>query len=207
MAVGEQCDQKLAELHTKLEIAGSNLLKANDKRDADKRRLTRQVQNLKRINEDQRQETLKMVEAHDRLQRAAAEMNNLRLSTTKNLLSNTDIECLSQQLSQIPADLSGGQSSTMSSPASHRKKRSRVSDTPLARRIQRTPLTALKNQFNVTPMTVKGGKKVQGLFLGSMTQDEESAADPHDPSKNVIASSAFGKFVADEEGFSQFNIS
>jgi hypothetical protein len=56
-------------------------------------------------------------------------------------------------------------------------------------------------------MTIKGGKKLESLFLGSMTQDEESAADTHDPSENGIASSGFGKFVADEEGFSQFNIS
>jgi hypothetical protein len=38
-------------------------------------------------------------------------------------------------------------------------------------------MTAIKDQVNVTPMTVKGGNKVERLFLGSLTQDEESAVD------------------------------
>jgi hypothetical protein len=199
-AFREQCDQQISALQTKREIAESNLLIANEKKDTEKRRLTRQVQNLKRISEDQRQEMLKMVQAHDRLQRAAAEMNTLRLSTTKHL-SNLDIESLSQQLSQIPADLSGN--SRVESPAAHRSKRSRVSDTPLARRIQRTPLTTLRSRSNITPMSVKPGKQT-GLFLGSMTQDEE-AVGTRTPAKDVV-SSAYGEFVADDEGFSQFDI-
>jgi hypothetical protein len=149
-----------------------------------------------------------MVQAHDRLQRAAAEMNTLRFSTTRSL-SNADIESLSQQLSQIPADLSGGQSPVASSPAPHRAKRSRIGDTPLARRIQRTPLTALNNrgnQVNVTPMTTKATKQDQNLFLGSMTQDEESPAKTRVPPKSVVASSNYGELVADEEGFSRFDI-
>jgi hypothetical protein len=145
-----------------------------------------------------------MVQAHDRLQRAAAEMNTIRFSTTRSL-SNADIESLSQQLSQIPADLSGRQSPVASSPASHRSKRSRIGDTPLARRIQRTPLTALKNrenQVNVTPMIIKATKPDQNLFIGSMTEDEESPMKIRSPAKSAVASSNYGELIADgERGF------
>ena len=151
-------------MQTKWEIAESNLIKMSEKKDLEKRRLTRQVHStvksfltiqvhrLKQINEDQRQEMLQMVEAHDRLQRAAAEMNTLRFSTRRNLLDNPDVDMLSQQLSQIPADLSCGQSPVVSSPVSHRSKRSRVSNTPVTRRLPRVPLTALKNQVNIVPV-------------------------------------------------------
>ena len=90
-----------------------------------------------------------MVQAHDRLQHVAAEMNALRLSTTRNLLSSADMDSLSQQLSQIPGDLTGGQPPVVS-PLPHRSKRTRVGDTPLAQRIQRTPMTALRNPVTCT---------------------------------------------------------
>ena len=146
-----------------------------------------------------------MVEAHERLQRAAAEMNTLRFSTTRNLLNNPDIDMLSQQLSQIPADLSCGQSPLISSPVSHRSKRSRVGDTPLTRRLQRVPLTALKNRVNVVPIALEQGKKdVQ--YSGSMTQDEEDEARLSPVKKKIVIGSEYGDLITDEEGFSQFDI-
>jgi hypothetical protein len=43
MTVREECDQKISAMETKWEIAESNLMKINEKKDTDKRRLTRQV--------------------------------------------------------------------------------------------------------------------------------------------------------------------
>ena len=185
-----------------------------EKKDTEKRRLTRQVYSttkslttqvhrLKQINEDQQQEMLRMVEAHDRLQRAAAEMNTLRFSTTRNLLNNSDIDVLSQQLSQIPADLSCGQSPIISSPVSHRSKRSRVSDTPLTRGLQRVPLTALKNRVNIVPIAREQAEQDVRCSV-SMTQDEEDEV-RQSPVKRAIGSE-YGDLIPDEEGFSQFDI-
>jgi len=170
------------------------------KKDTEKRRLTRQIQQLKRINEDQRQEMLKMVEAHARLQQAAAEMNRLRLSTTRNLLSAADGDLLSQQLSQIAADLVDEGSLEVSSPVSHRSKRSRQEETP-ARKSPRAPLSALRNQENVTPLTMrKQVKMVNDPKSCSPTQSQES------PVKKMISGSEYGDFIPDEGSFSQFDI-
>jgi len=160
------------------------------------------------MNEDQRQEMLKMVEAHDRLQRAAAEMNTLRFSTTRSLLSNPDVDMLSQQFSQIPADLSGGQvqSPVVSSPVPHRSKRSRVGETPVSRRLQRIPLGALMNNGNNPPMEPELGKK-EVEFASSVTQDEEVDRGHSSPLKATIAiGSEYGDLIPDEDGFSEFDI-
>jgi hypothetical protein len=148
---------------------------------------------------------LRMVEAHDRLQRAAAEMNTLRFSTTRNLLENPDIDMLSQQLSQIPANLSCAQSPIISSPVSHRSKRSRVGDTPLTRTQQRVPLTMLKNRVNVVPIALEREKKnVQ--YSGSMTQDEEDEVRESPIKRATMIGSEYGDLIPDEEGFSQFDM-
>lgn len=143
-----------------------------------------------------------MVGAHDRLQRVAAEMNSLRFSTARDLLNHSDVDILSQQLSQIPANLSGGQSSIISSPVSHRSKRCRVGDTPLTRRIPRTPLTALRNKVNVVPVT--GKKSVE--YSGSVTQDEEDGDKLSPLKKVVVIGGEYEDLIPDEEGFSQFDI-
>jgi hypothetical protein len=140
-----------------------------------------------------------MVEAHDRLQRAAAEMNTLRFSTRRNL---SDVDLLSQQLSEIPADLSG--SPLVSSPVSHRSKRSRLGETP-ATRIQRTPLTTLKNRVNRVPVTVQQTKKDVD-YSGSVTQDEEEEGRQSPVKRIVPISSEYGDLIPDEDGFSQFDI-
>src|SRR5277367_700172 len=162
---------------------------------------------MKQINEDQRQEMLKMVEAHDRLQRAAAEMNTLRFSTTRSFLNNPDIDMLSQQFSQIPADLSGGQvqSPIVSSPVSHRSKRSRL-ETPVSRRLQRIPFAAVKNSGNATPVAPKPGKK-EVDFASSVTQDEEVDRRQSSLLKSAVPiGSEYGDLIPDEEGFSEFDI-
>lgn len=140
---------------------------------------------------------IKMVEAHDRLQRAAAEMNTLRFSTR----NFPDIDMLSQQLSQIPADLSG--SPIVSSPVSHRSKRSRSGDTPLTRRL-RVPLTTLNNRVNVVTSGIENGTK-DVEYSGSVTQDEEEVG--RSPVKRIAPiSSDYADLIPDEEGFSQFDI-
>lgn len=140
-----------------------------------------------------------MVEAHDRLQRAAAEMNTLRFSTRRNL---SDVDLLSQQLSEIPADLSG--SPVVSSPVSHRSKRSRLGETPMTK-IQRTPLTTLKNRGNLAPVAVQQTKK-DVEYSGSVTQDEEEEGRESPVKRIVPISSEYGDLIPDEEGFSQFDI-
>lgn len=60
-----------------------------------------------------------MVEAHGRLQRAAAEMNTLRFKTIE-----SDVDGLSQALSQLPTG------DVEESPVANRKKRSRGGETP-----------------------------------------------------------------------------
>lgn len=139
-----------------------------------------------------------MVEAHDRLQRAAAEMNTLRFSTRRNL---SDVDLLSQQLSEIPADFSG--SPVVSSPVSHRSKRSRLGETPMTK-IQRTPLTTLKSRGNLVPVAVQQTKDVE--YSGSVTQDEEEEGRESPVKRIVPVSSEYGDLIPDEEGFSQFDI-
>ena len=124
-----------------------------------------QIHKLKQFSEEQRQQLVKMAQFHDRLQRAAAEMNTLGFSTA--LLSRTEIDVLSQHLSQIPADLSGIQSSA-SSPQRRRSKRVRTDQLST---IQRTPLVSLNSHSNVTPITIKS-KRIKHIS-GSSTQDEE----------------------------------
>jgi hypothetical protein len=142
-----------------------------------------------------------MAKAHERLQLAAAEMNTLRISATRNLL-NSDIDSLSQQLSQIPADLSG-QSPVVSSPIPHRSKRSRLGDTPLRSRAHRVAFTPLKNGGNVTFVTPKSAKKNDGLS-GSITQDEED--ENVLPKKGSAVDTEYGDLILDDGGFSQFDI-
>jgi hypothetical protein len=80
-----------------------------------------------------------MVEAHDRLQRAAAEMNTLRFKTI-----GSDVDGLSQALSQLAAG------ETEESPVGHRMKRRRT-ETPARMRgslsIEETP-TSEKTRSN-----------------------------------------------------------
>jgi hypothetical protein len=150
---------------------------------------------------------LKMVDAHDRLQRAAAEMNTLR---ARSFLANSDPASLSQQFSQlVPPDIAE-QSDIASSPVSHRSKRSRISETPLRRRSQRLPLSALKNQTNISPIKVSPTKgkdlKMGEEILGSVTQSQEGD-ERHVPLKSGITGSEYGDLFVDEDGFSQFDIS
>jgi hypothetical protein len=175
-----------------------NALKA--KKDSEKGRLTRQIRQLKRINDDQRQEMLKMIEAHARVQQAAAEMNRLRLTTTRNLLTAEDIDLLSQQLSQIPGDFVDHASPVVSSPVSHRSKRSRLEYS--MRKTPRTPLSALKNTDNATPQTISKQVKILGATKScSPTQSQESPI-----KKGVVSETEYGDFIPDEGGFSQFEI-
>jgi hypothetical protein len=147
-----------------------------------------------------------MVDAHDRLQRAAAEMNTLR---TRSFLANSDPTSLSQQFSQLPGDMAE-QSDIVSSPVFHRSKRSRVSETPL-RRSQRLPLAALKNQTNISPIKVSPAKgkevKMGEEIMGSVTQSQEGDEEKHVPLKSGIVGSEYGDLFVDEDGFSQFDIS
>lgn len=46
LSVREDCDQKISAMETKWEIAQSNLAKSNEKKDTEKRRLTRQVRTI-----------------------------------------------------------------------------------------------------------------------------------------------------------------
>jgi len=140
------------------------------------------------------------MEAQDRLQRAVAEMNTLRIAT-RNVLDNVDVDSLSQQLSQIPGDLSGGQQQHgMSSPVGHRAKRSRITETPSSLRLQRIPLAPMDSRTNMTPAKQQSsGKKLRS---SSVTQDEEPALSSR--KKRVTIGSEYGDLIGDGEGFSQF---
>jgi len=140
-----------------------------------------------------------MVEAHDRLQRAAADMNKLRFSTTNPFLPN-DMDLLSQQLSQNPGDISGGQSLHTLWPIPYNAKRSCGDDSPFSRRSQRTPLSAIRNCRNAVPTSNARPKLIDNRFPGSSTQDEEGMSKNH-PSLG----SEYGYMIADEDGFSQFD--
>ena len=142
---------------------------------------------------------LRMVEAHTRLQQAVSEMNSFRFTATKNI-HTTDMDSLSQQLSQIPADLLDGQSPVVPSPDLRRSKRVRVEETPLRRIQPRLPLSALKNRSNVTPAPAKSSVKLPpGKELTcSPTQDEE------EPARKRV-SSEYGDLIVDQD-FSQFDI-
>lgn len=139
-----------------------------------------------------------MVEAHDLLQRAAAEMNTLR---TRSFLNNSDVEMLSQQLSQIPADFSSAQS-VVSPSVAHRSKRSRVADTTGTRT---APLSPLKNQVNVTPTSLKPEKRVREIS-SSVTRDDGEYVDNILGTKSDAIGNEYGDLIPDEEGFSQFDI-
>ena len=84
-----------------------------------------------------------MVEAHDRLQRAAAEMNTLRFKTI-----GSDVDGLSQALSQLAAG------ETEESPVGHRMKRRR-GETPARMRsslsIEETPTSEKPRSKRVEP--------------------------------------------------------
>ena len=87
---------------------------------------------------------IRMVEAHDRLQRAAAEMNTLRFRTI-----NSNVDGLSQGLSQIP----GGDGDE--SPIGNRRKRSRGGETPVT---MRSSLSV-----DMTPVEVRSALKVRSI--------------------------------------------
>ena len=144
-----------------------------------------------------------MMEAQDRLQRALAEMNSLRIAT-RSVLDNADIDSLSQQLSQIPGDLSGVHRSGISSPVGHRAKRSRLTETPSSLRLQRIPLAPMDSQTNVTP--AKPQSSENKLRSSSVTQDEEDEV-PAAPStkRRPTIGSEYGDLIGDE-AFSQFVI-
>ena len=139
-----------------------------------------------------------MVEAHDRLQRAAAEMNTLR---TRSFLNDSDVEMLSQQLSQIPANFSGTQS-VVSPTVAHRSKRSRAADTTCTRT---TPLSPLKNRVNVTPASLKHEKRIREIS-SSVTRDDGEYVSNILVTKPDAIGSEYGDLIPDEEGFSQFDI-
>ena len=146
-----------------------------------------------------------MVQAHDRLQRAAAEMNTLRLSTTRSFLDNSEVDILSQQLSQIPADLSSGKSPVVISPIVHRSKRSRTGYALGARTATKEPLSPSKNHINVSPVPIESGKRGVEI-LSSVTQDEEEQIEESPVKKPGATGSEYGDLIADETGFSQFDI-
>ena len=159
-----------------------------------------QVHQLKRVNEDQRQEMLRMIEAHARVQQAAAEMNRLRFTATRNILTADDIDSLSQQLSQIPKDFTDHGSPAVSSPVSHRSKRSRLAETPKLK-TPRAPLSTVQNRINIVSTTARKSVKMAGETQSS-TQDEEGS-----PIKKVASGdSEYGDLIPDEEGFSQFDM-
>jgi hypothetical protein len=145
---------------------------------------------------------MEMVEAHTRLQQAVADMNSFRFTATKDLTAMVDIDSLSQQLSQIPADLEDDVLSAISPPMTRSTKRIRVEDTPLRRVQQRVPLSALKNPANITPRTRKSVRlpSPEKELTCSPTQDDES------PSNRKPKSSEYGDLIPDENGFSQFDI-
>jgi hypothetical protein len=136
-----------------------------------------------------------MVAAHERLQRAAAEMNTFHLSTNK-IFNTSEIDMLSQQLSQIPGDLSG-KSSHATSPVLHRAKRSRLGD--LSPKRARVPLVTIINKDNGCPDSE--GKQLE--FPGSVTQDEEVVEES--PIIKSLIGSEYEHLIPDD-AFSQFEI-
>ena len=126
---------------------------------------------MKQFNEKQHQELRQILDIRDRLQRTAAEMNTLHFRTN----ASVDIETLSQQLSQIPADLSGCQTQDRGHTflAHRRTKRSRFDDDPMDQvsPIQ-VPLRDNLNLANRTEQERELGKNI----CGSITQDEEDEA-------------------------------
>lgn len=99
-----------------------------------------------------------MVEAHDRLQRAAAEMNTLRFKTIE-----SDVDGLSQALSQLPAG------EVEESPVAHKRKRSRGAETPARRR------SSFAVRFTPEQGIMVRSKSV-GDPLGVVTSDGSEAA-------------------------------
>jgi hypothetical protein len=100
---------------------------------------------------------IRMVEAHDRLQRAAAEMNTLRFKTIE-----SDVDGLSQALSQLPAG------EMEESPVAHKRKRSRGAETPARTRSSFT--------VRFTPEQEMVRSKSVGNPLGVVTSDGSEAA-------------------------------
>ena len=128
-----------------------------------------QVHKLKQFNQKQTQELRQILDIQDRLQRTAAEMNTLRLGT------NASVETLSQQLSQMPADLSGCQSQDRRciSPAHHRTKRSRFDNDPMDP--VSLPQVALRDNVNLANHPEEEREAGEDI-CHSITQDENEAS-------------------------------
>jgi hypothetical protein len=145
-----------------------------------------QVRHLKQINEKQRQELHQIMDIQDRLQRTAAEMNTLRFAVNSSL----DIESLSQQLSQMPADLSCDipQVSRQESPIRHRAKRGRFGSQQMdllsPSRFARNENADLVNRRHETEERGKDVRSSQQGQRSSITQDEED--DPPSPLSNPL---------------------
>lgn len=97
-----------------------------------------------------------MVEAHDRLQRAAAEMNSLRFKTI-----GSDVDGLSQALSQLAAG------ETEESPVGHRTKR---------RRGETTARTRSSLSIEETPTSEKTRSKSVETPRGAVMRSHEAEA-------------------------------
>lgn len=162
----EESDLKLQTLRTDYDLQISDLREKHSTTESSlqklvesNKRLTRQISRLKNINEDQRNEMIRMVEAHDRLQRAAAEMNTLRF---RSIVS--DVDGLSQGLSQVPIE------DVEESPMGNSRKRSRGGETPLRMRSclsgDRTPL-GLENALKVRSVEPK---ERQDITMGIATE-------------------------------------
>lgn len=153
-----------------------------------------QVQKLKQFNEKQHQELRQILDIRDRLQRTAAEMNTLHFRTN----ASVDIETLSQQLSQIPADLSGCQTQDRGhvSPARHRTKRSRFDDDPMD---QVSPLQVpLRDNVNLTNR-IEQEREVEKDICCSITQDEEDEAS--NQMRKEYLDSEVGSSVLEDQAF------
>lgn len=146
------------------------------------------------MNEKQRQELLLCFEIQDRLQRTVAEMNTLQFTATASL----DMEDLSQQLSQMPGDLSCRQSS---SPRPHRTKRSR---TDLDQRDQMSKC-GFSLQENRNLVNRAEERESQRNIHSSVTQDEEVLS-PMKKSLQIRSEASGLSFDDHDHEFSQIEV-
>lgn len=156
-----------------------------------------QIKKLKGMNDKQRQDMRQILDIQDRLQRTAAEMNTLRFTDNPSL----DIETLSQQLSQMPADLSTRQAqhSTDTSPVLRRTKRTRHND---ANTDQRSPPQfPLQDNLDLVNRINTEGETGPRLS-SSVTQDEEHARSPM--KRTVQLNSQSDRLIFEDGKFSEF---
>lgn len=149
------------------------------------------------MNEKQRQELRQILDIQDRLQRTAAEMNALRFTANACL----DIETLSQQLSQMPADLSGRPPhvSRHISPVPHRAKRIRSGISQMDR--VSPPEFPLNENVNFTNCVQieRAGTEIRS----SITQEEE---DDGTRKKTLQSCHETGELIFEDHEFSQFEV-